>query len=139
MDAVKNAELGCCQLCPFSITGQFLFCFDFFPLPLRVLPDPGISSIVEGRPGDRLPSRGSDSFSHSYLAEGTTALHGTVTPHPQLPPGPASPLLTQFLVWLPQLAGTLVRGQIGLRIRGGGGSENSPAQPLFASQKDLGS
>lgn len=118
VDAVKNAELGCCKLCPFSIASQLLFCFDFFFLPLWVLPGPRMSSVLEGRPGERLPSREmTHSFSHSYLAEGTPALSRTVTPHPQLPAGPASPRLTQFLAWLPQLAGTLARGQKGLGMR----------------------
>lgn len=68
VEAVKSAEQGCCKLCPFSISGLFLFCFDFYFLPLRVLPGPGISSVVVGRLGERLPSRGNDSFIQSQLS-----------------------------------------------------------------------
>lgn len=46
VDAVKNAELSCGQVCPFSISGQFLFCFDFFFLPLLVPPDLEIDTPV---------------------------------------------------------------------------------------------
>lgn len=123
VDVLKNAELGCCKLCPFSILCQFLFCFDFYFLPLRVLPDPGISSVVVGQPGERLPSRGNDSFIQSQLS-------GRRHLCPALPcdsPPPATiracqwPLiLTQFLAWLLQRAGTLAAKGQGLGMRGWG-------------------
>lgn len=129
VDVVKNAELGCCKLCPFNISGQFLFCFDFYFLPFWVLPDPGISSEVVGRPGERLPSRGNDSFIQSQLSG---RRHLCPARHCDSPPPAAiracqwPPLLTQFPAWLPQRAGTPAKGQKGLGMRGGG-AEYSPA------------
>lgn len=131
MDVVKNAELGCCKLCPFSISGQFLFCFDFPPLRVFLIPRHP-RQLWEGQ-GSACPvGEMTHSFSHSYLAKGTSAQPCTVTPHPQLPSGPACqwpPLLTQFLAWLPQRAGTLEKGQKGLGrgARGGGRSRVQPA------------
>ena len=126
VDVVKNAELGCCKLCPFSIPCQFLFCFDFYCLPLRVLPDPGISSVVVGRPGERLPSRGNDSFIQSQLSGRRhlcPALHCDSPPPAAIRACQWPLILTQFLAWLPQRAGTLAKGQgLGMGVGGGGRS-----------------
>lgn len=139
VNAVKNAALGCCRLCPFSSASQLLFCFDFFFfLPLWVLPDPGISSVVEGRPVERLPSRGNDSFIQSQLSG---RRHPCPVPHCDSPP-PAASRACQSLCSHSSSLGFPSWRHSGERTeRLGneeGGEEYSPAQPL-CSHQDLGS
>lgn len=139
VNAVKNAALGCCKLCPFSSASQLLFCFDFFFfLPLWVLPDPGISSVVEGRPVERLPSRGNDSFIQSQLSG---RRHPCPVPHCDSPPPAASRACQSSAHTVPRLAspagGTLARGQKGLGMRRE--ERNTAQHNPVCSHQDLGS
>lgn len=77
------------------------------------------------------------SFSHSYLAEGTPALSRTVTPHPQLPAGPASPSAHTVPRLASPAGGTLARGQKGLGMRRE--ERNTAQHNPVCSHQDLGS
>lgn len=119
--AVVNCVLSVSRAC---------FCF-----VLIFIFSPSGSFLVQGYPLWLWEGQGSacpvgemtHSFSLSYLAESTSALPCTVTDSP--PPAASQacqwpPLLTQFLAWLPQRAGTLAKGQKVLGMRG---EEQSPA------------